>query len=314
MNRTITVAAAHSSSLLLDREGSIAKACSLIEEAGRQGVELLLFPEVYVPGFPYWINLYPPGEQHATQVRYANASVTLGSDQLSPVLQAAAKARTVVVLGISERLGGTIYNSQVFIDADGTIAGVHRKIQLTYAERFLWGQGDGATLGGIDCAAGRIGGLICYEHMMNLARQALIDDRIAIHCASWPSFSSTRGRGEAFDQLVDTLMRAHAITGQLFVVMAQNPVTAGMLATIEHHLGPQQVIQPGGGMSAIYAPDGRQLAVHTGPDERLLVASIDLSAIDRAKVLVDSAGHYAQPEILSLRRDRTPWRAASGAG
>ncbi len=308
MHRRITVAAAHSSSVLFEREATIAKACSLIDEAGRLGVELLLFPEVYVPGFPYWINLYPPGEQHATQVRYTQASVSLASQQLAPVLAAAARARTVVVLGISERLGGTIYNSQVFIDADGRVAGVHRKIQLTYAERFLWGQGDGATLGGIDCAAGRVGGLICYEHMMNLARQALIDDQVAIHCASWPSFSSTRGRGEAFDQLVDTLMKAHAITGQLFVVMAQNPVTADMLATIERQLGPQQVIRPGGGMSAIYAPDGTQLAVHQGPEERLVVATVDLAAIDRAKVLVDGAGHYARPEILSLRRDRTPWR------
>jgi predicted amidohydrolase len=308
MTQRLTVAAAHAASVLLDRGASIARAVQLIEEAGRQQVRLLVFPEVFVPGFPYWINLYPPGNQHAIQVRYIEASVVLASSDLDPVRHAAAAAQVVVVLGLSERLGSSIYNSQVFIGNDGRLLGVHRKIQLTYAERYLWGQGDGSTLGGIDSPVGRIGGLICYEHMMNLARQALIEDGVQIHCASWPTFASARGRGAAFDRMVDTLMRAHAITGQCFVVMAQPPVTPDMIRAVETDLGPQDVLTPGGGMSAIYSPQGEPLADHRGPEERLVVADIDLSTILRAKVLVDGAGHYARPEILSLRRDRTAWR------
>jgi predicted amidohydrolase len=308
MSRAISVGAVHAAPFLLDRTATIARACDWIAEAGRQGVNLLVFPEVFVPGFPYWINLYPPAEQHAIQARYIEASVDVDAGDLEAVCRAAAAAQVVVVLGVSERLGSTIYNSQAFIGADGTLLGIHRKIQLTYAERFLWGQGDGATLGGLDTQIGRIGGLICYEHMMNLARQALIDDGVQIHCASWPTFASTRGRGEAYDRLVDTLMRAHAITGQCFVVMAQPPVTAEMISTFESQLGSQQSLSPGGGMSAIYSPQGEVIAEHRGPSERLIVADIDLAAILKAKVLVDGAGHYARPEILSLRRDRTAWR------
>jgi nitrilase len=308
MTHSITVAAVHAAPILLDRAATLARACDWIAEAGRLGVRLLVFPEVFVPGFPYWINLYPPAEQHAIQFEYIEESISVDSDELASIRKAAAAACVVVVLGVSERLGNTIYNSQVFIGDDGALLGVHRKIQLTYAERYLWGQGDGSTLGAIDTPIGKIGGLICYEHMMNLARQALIDDGMQIHCASWPTFASTRGRGEAYDRLVDTLMRSHAITGQCFVVMAQPPVTQEMIGAFESRLGPQQMLAPGGGMSAVYNPQGEMLTEHRGPEERLVVADIDLSAVLRAKVLVDSAGHYARPEILSLRRDRTAWK------
>lgn len=308
MAQTLSVAAVHAAPLLLDREGTLARACQWIAEAGRLGVRLLVFPEAFAPGFPYWINLYPPADQHAIQACYIESSVTVASGELDDVRRAAAAAHVFVVLGVSERLGDTIYNSQVFIGDDGDLLGVHRKIQLTYAERFLWGQGDGSTLGAIETAVGRIGGLICYEHMMNLARQALIDDGVQIHCASWPTFASTRGRGDAYDRLVDTLMRAHAITGQCYVVMAQPPVTQEMIAAFASQLGAQETLAPGGGMSAIYGPQGNALVEHRGPAEKLVTADIDLSAIVRAKVLVDGAGHYARPEILSLRRDRTPWR------
>jgi nitrilase len=167
-----------------DRQASLAKACDIIGEAGRCGVELLCFPETFVPGFPYWINLYPPAQQHGIHVRYAEQSVDLSAGDLEPVLRAAATANVNVVLGISERDGGTLYNAQIFIDRYGVILGKHRKLQPTFAERMLWGQGDGSTLSVFDSSVGRIGGLICYEHMMNLARQALIQQRMDIHCAS----------------------------------------------------------------------------------------------------------------------------------
>ncbi|NNM71442.1 nitrilase-related carbon-nitrogen hydrolase [Enterovirga aerilata] len=298
---TFTIAAAHGSSILLDRAGSLAKACDFIREAGRQGVRLLCFPEAFVPGFPYWINLYPPGRQHGVHHLYWQHSVDVPDGDLAPVLDAARMARVNVVLGISERAGGTMYNSQVFVAEDGTLLGRHRKLQPTFAERMLWGQGDGSTLRVFDMPVGKVGGLICYEHMMNLARQALIAQGLQIHCASWPTFASTRGRGGAFDATVETLMKAHALTGQCFVVLAENPVTGQYLDAMEAVLGPQQELVPGGGFSAIYGPNGTCLAgPHTGSEERLVAAEIDLDAIARAKVLVDAAGHYARPEILRL--------------
>jgi predicted amidohydrolase len=297
----IRIAAAHASSVLLDKAASLAKACGLIAEAGRQGVRLLCFPEAFVPGFPYWINLYPPGQQHGIHHLYWHHSVDVAGGDLRPVLEAARVARVNVVLGISERAGGTMYNSQAFVAEDGTLLGLHRKLQPTFAERMLWGQGDGSTLKVFETPVGKVGGLICYEHMMNLARQALIAQGLQIHCASWPTFASTPGRGGAFDATVETLMKAHAITGQCFVILAENPVTEQYLDAMEAVLGPQGELAPGGGYSAIYGPNGACLSgSHTGPEERLVTAEIDLDAIARAKVLVDATGHYARPEILRL--------------
>ncbi|NSY18457.1 carbon-nitrogen hydrolase family protein [Neorhizobium sp. AL 9.2.2] len=301
----VKLAAAHAASVLLDKQASIAKAADLIAKAGQQDVSLLCFPETFVPGFPYWINLYPPGDQHGIHLRYLSQSVDLVGDDLAPVCEAAAKAGVFVVLGISERDGATMYNAQVFIGKDGRIVGKHRKLQPTFAERMLWGQGDGSTLQVFDTPVGRVGGLICYEHMLNLARQALIDQRMQIHCASWPTFAPLVGRGAAYDMTVDAIMRAHAITGQCFVVVAQNPVTQDYLETIEKALGPQAVLKVGGGSSTIYGPNGMTLAgPHVGLEEKLITAEVDLDQILGAKVLADTAGHYARPEILHLTVDR----------
>lgn len=301
----LKIAAAHCASILLDRDASIARACDMIEEAGAQGVDLLCFPETFVPGFPYWINLYAPGAFHPMHLRYGDQSVDLASDHLDPVRAAARAAGCAVVLGIGERDGGTLYNSQVFIGADGTLLGHHRKLQPTFAERTLWGQGDGSTLSVFDMAGARIGGLICYEHMSNLARHALLLDGMQIHCASWPTFATQAPRGAGYDSLVDTVMRAHAITGQCFVIVAENPVTQQYIDVMTESLGPQTPLTPGGGCSTIYGPAGQILAgPHTGPDERLVMAEIDLRDIRSAKLLADSVGHSARAEVLQLSVDR----------
>jgi len=282
----------------------------MVAEAGRQGVELVCFPETFLPGFPYWINLYAPGVQHDIYLAYADQSVDLSTDELASLRKAAESASCAVVMGVSERVGGTMYNTQVFIDEKGLMRGKHRKLQPTYAERMIWSQGDGSTLGVHELGVGRVGGLICYEHMLNLARQALIDDDMQIHCASWPTFATSgNARNTAYDQRIDALMRAHAITGQCFVIVAQNPVTEQNVAAMEAAMGPQSVVGVGGGWSAIIGPDGAFIAEpHTGLEERLVVAEIDHHAIRRAKVLADTAGHYSRPEVLSLSVDRRAFR------
>ena len=308
--RKHTVAAVHAASLMLDKHASLEKAAEIVRNAGRSDVELVCFPETFVPGFPYWINLYPPAEQHGIYLTYADQSVDLSGNELEPVCAAAKTAGVAVVLGLSERVDATMYNTQVFIDIDGMIAGKHRKLQPTFAEHMIWSQGDGSTLAVHDMAVGKVGALICYEHMLNLARQALIDQGMQIHCASWPTFASSRNaRAAIYDRSVEAIMRAHAITGQCFVIVAQNPVTEHNIEAMEAAMGPQSVLGPGGGWSTVIGPDGEFLAgPHTGLEETLVIAEIDHSAIARAKVLADTAGHYSRPEILSLDLNPKPFR------
>lgn len=307
MSSAFKVAAAHASSVFLDQRGSIEKACGLIEAAGREEVKILVFPESFVPGFPYWINLYPPTHQLFMHKQFGEQSVVAPGPDLEPI-QAAAKAAGVhVVLGVSEREGGTLYNTQIFVDETGSYVGKHRKLQVTFAERTIWGQGDGSTLSVFDTPHGKIGGLICYEHMMNNARQALIMQGVQIHCAAWPTFAPQKGFEAIYDSAVDALSRAHALSGQCFVVVAQNPVTQEYLDVIEGGLGPQGDLTTGGGSSAIYGPAGLPVAgPHTGLEEKLVIAEVDLGDIAFNKVLVDSAGHYARPEVLQLTIDARP--------
>jgi len=304
------IAAAHVAPVLLDRQACIGKACDWIERAGREGVGLLVFPEVFVPGFPYWINCYPPLAQGELNLRYMRASVAVPGPEIDAVRDAARAAGVTVVLGVSERDGGTCYNTQVFVAADGTLLGKHRKLQPTYAERYIWGQGDGSTLRVWDTPAGRVGGLACWEHTMNLARQALIDQGLQIHAGSWPALGTLAGFDAMFDDQVEAMSRAHAITGQCFVVVAQDTVTRQMLDVMSDALGPQELLAPGGGWSAVIHPWGTYLAgPHRGGDEALVLADVDPGDIDVVKGFVDTAGHYARPEVLRLVLDdraRTP--------
>jgi nitrilase len=305
-----TVAAAHSSSVMLDKRASIAKACDVIREAGRSGVDLLCFPETYIPGFPYWINIYPPGQQHDIYLRYADESVDLASDDLAPLCRAAAEAGTAIVMGLSECVRSTMYNTQVFISRTGVVLGKHRKLVPTFAERMVWAAGDGSTLEVHDMGMGRVGGLICYEHMLNLARQALIEQDMEIHCASWPALTTGRnGRYAAYQDRIEVIMRAHAATGQCFVIVAQNTVTQQNVDAMAAAVGPQEQLGTGGGWSAIIGPGGEYVTdPHSGPEEKLVIAEIDLRAIRRAKILADTAGHYARPEVLSLSIDKRQFR------
>lgn len=295
------VAAVHAAPVLHDAEATIDKVCAFVREAGERGIHLLVFPEVFVPGFPYWINLYPPAAQFGMIARYRAESVEVPGPQIARVQDAAREAGVNLVLGVSEREGGTMYNTQVHIDDQGVLLGKHRKLQPTYAERYVWGQGDASMLDVFDTRLGRVGGLACWEHTMNLARQALIVQGEQIHAGAWPGLQTHRGMEESYDIQVEAMSRNHALTGQCFVVVAQNPLTDDMVAVMEAELGPQDLQPAGGGWSAIFNPDGTTAAgPHTGDEECLLVAEIDLTAIDDIHALVDANGHFSRREVLGL--------------
>lgn len=280
-----------------------------------------------VPIQQYFINCYPPVQQASVVAQYAEQSVVVEGDEIAQIQAACRTSRVTISLGISERLPGSyaLFNAQVHIDSDGSILGVHRKLQPTFAERFLWSQGDGSTLRTYPTRAGyNLAGLCCWEHTMNGARQALVEGHQHIHAGAWPSLSTIQGFEDVADLQTEALMKNHALTGQVFVISASNYVDETCLAWLRENLGdPGDLLKPGGGWSAIIHPFCSYLAGPiTGEREELLQAEIDLGQLGAVKAWVDGAGHYSRPEIIQFHMDCTPYwenrrngvRAPGGTG
>lgn len=310
MSGTITVTAAHVAPVFMNPTASAEKAVALISDAAAAGSRLIVFPEVFLPGFPYWINCYAPLLQAELNTRYQDLSIEVDGPELALVREAAATHGITVIMGASERQSGarTCYNTSFIIDADGSLLTAHRKLQPTYAERYIWGQGDGSTLDVVDTAAGRVGALACWEHTMNLARQALIDQQMQIHAALWPSLSTMAGFADMANNQIESMMKNHALTGQCFVICASSPVTEEMLDYLATHLGKQELLAAGGGWTAVIHPFGMPLnGPVSGEKEQLVHAEINLDDVNSVKLWVDTTGHYARPEVLSLNHNRRPF-------
>ncbi|KAL2017886.1 hypothetical protein VTK56DRAFT_1542 [Thermocarpiscus australiensis] len=232
---------------------------------------------------------------------------------MAAVQDACRRAGVAVSLGVSERMAGghTLFNSQVTVDGDGTILGVHRKLQPTYVERLVWAQGGGATLRNFSLAASlggwNLGGLACWEHTMNGARQALIAQGQHIHAGAWPALSTMAGFEAVADAQIEGLMKAHALTAQAFVVTASNYVDDTCLDWMRENLGEQDLVKAGGGWSSVLHPFCAYLAgPHTGPEEKLVAGEVDFGQLGAVKVWIDAAGHYQRPEILQFSFDSRP--------
>ncbi|MAL01638.1 MAG: hypothetical protein CL536_05765, partial [Alcaligenaceae bacterium] len=261
-------AAVHAASVFLNREASIEKACRLIEESAEQGADLVAFPETFVPGYPFWIWTHTPTRGAPLYYELFTNSVEVGTEATDRIGAAARRAGVYVVLGVSERDGGTLYNTQLYFDRTGAIMGRHRKLQPTHVERTIWGRGDGSDLPVFDTDIGRMGGLICWEHTMDLARYALISQRQQIHIGCWPGISALTHDPNSgfFNNVVETAARYHAWAGQCFVVNASSRIDDEVLKRLDLVDQPD-MIRTGGGWSAIVSPTGRMLAGPNADDE-----------------------------------------------
>jgi aliphatic nitrilase len=216
------------------------------------------------------------------------------------VAAAGRAAGGVVVLGVTERAHGSLFNTQLIFDADGTLLLKRRKLTPTFHERMLWGQGDGSGLRAVDTRAGRVGALACWEHYNPLARYALMADHEQIHAAMVPGSLV----GQIFADQISVTIRHHALESGCFVVNATGWLDERQVASIAKSSGLESALR-GGCYTAIVAPDGSLLCEPLTEGEGAVYAELDFSLIVKRKRMMDSVGHYARPELMSLVLDKT---------
>jgi nitrilase len=296
--------------VVLDRDATVTRACELIAEAAAHDAHLVAFPESFVPVYPTWIYASAHWENRAAvrlHRRLAENSLEVGGEALERLQASAREHGVTVVIGATERDTryslGSLYNSLFFIGDDGALLGVHRKLMPTHSERLMWTPAsDGSGLRTYVTRAGRLGGLICWEHWMPLSRFALHAAGEQVHVAAWP---------EVVD-LHRLASRHYAFEGGCFVLVAGQylrlsdlPDDAELRAATEQMIGGDsafssdpEVVFPGG--SGIIGPDGEWIVGPAGEEAVIVYGEIDLGRIMESKYLLDTAGHYHRPDIFSL--------------
>lgn len=280
---------------LTSREKTLGRVLEAIHEAAGKGAELVVFPETFVPWYPYFSFVLPPVLSGKEHVRLYDEAVTVPSAATESIAAAARNHGIVAVLGVNERDHGSLYNTQLVFDADGALILKRRKITPTFHERMIWGQGDASGLKVVESHVGRIGALACWEHYNPLARYALMAQHEEIHVAQFPGSMV----GPIFAEQIEVTIRHHALESGCFVVNATGWLTDEQIASITPDQGLQKALR-GGCMTAIVSPEGKHLAPPLAEGEGMVIADLDMSLIVKRKRMMDSVGHYARPELLHL--------------
>ena len=301
------VAVVQAAPVLFNQDATIAKACDLIGQAAEQGAQLILFPEAFIPAYPRGLafgtvvgSRSPVGRR--IWQRYWENTVEVPGPATRKLGEAAKKANVYLAMGVierdMERSTGTVYCTLLYFGPDGRLLGKHQKLKPTAGERLIWGEGDGSTLTVIQTEIGRIGGLICWENYMPLARMAIYNKGVELYLAP---------TADARDTWQATL-RHIACEGRCFVLGCNQYMTKDMypedLKKLKELEEQPEIMCRGG--SAIISPLGKVLAGPLYDQEGILFADLDLGAIARSKFDFDVVGHYARPDVFQLIVNEKP--------
>ncbi|KAA3611402.1 MAG: carbon-nitrogen hydrolase family protein [Calditrichaeota bacterium] len=297
----VKVAVVQAAPVLFNREATVEKTCELIQKIAQDKIQLALFPEAFIPAYPRGLSFgmlvgsrNPAGRE--LWQRYWQNAVEIPGPATEAIGKAVRAAKLHLAVGVIERDtqfgGGTLYCTLLYFGPDGRIIGKHRKIKPTAAERCIWGEGNGSTLTVVETAIGKIGGLICWENYMPLARMAMYGKGVEIYLAP---------TADARDSWQSSL-RHIACEGRCFVLGCNQFVTKAMypaeLQILDEMQSQPEIMCRGG--SAIISPMGDVLAGPLYDEEGILLAEIDLADIVKAKLDFDVTGHYSRPDIFQL--------------
>ena len=305
----VKVAAVQAASVFLDREGSTAKACRLIREAGKNGARVIGFPEGFIPAHPVWYH------HHAATGAVANKlaadlfrnSVEIPGPETEALAAAARGARAYVVIGVCEKMPrtiGTMFNTQIYFGPDGKLLGKHQKIMPTVGERLVHMGGFGDTFGAFQTEFGPMSALICGENSNPLAVFALTAEGTRIHVMSWPNHFPTSGDPMRSRVSIDS--QAFAQMSKAYVISACGTVDEDMIRKLGAGPEAEKFLRSADccGGSVIVSPLSRILAGPMGAEEGILYADCDLNLGVQAKLRHDFAGHYNRPDIFQLSINR----------
>jgi predicted amidohydrolase len=298
-DRSVRVAAVQAAPAFLDREGTLERLDAWARRAAGEGAQLIAFPETWIPGYPAWLDdspgsaLWNHDGAKAVFQRLVENSVDVPGPVTERLAKLARDLEATLIVGVHERAGRTLYNALLTFTPDGALAQRHRKLMPTYHERMIWGLGDGTTLNAVPASGARVGGLICWEHWMPLARQALHDSGEEIHVASWPGVP----------EMYQVASRHYAFEGRCFVVavgclLRVRDLPPELPARPEKAGDPEGLLYNGG--SAVIAPNGRYLAGPVYDEETVVVADCDLNEITREALTLDVSGHYSRPDVFQF--------------